>query len=338
VTLLEASDLSKTFYGRDFLGRRTDPVRAVDRVSLSIDRGETLGLVGESGSGKSTLGRLILRLVERDQGTIRFDGVDIGVANRRQLRSMRQHMQMVFQDPYSSLDPKRTIGTAVAEPLQLHTDANRSQRETSVDALLQRVGLSGYQNRFPYELSGGQLQRIAIARAIATEPKLIVCDEPVAALDVSVRAQVMNLLQDLQEERAIAYLFISHDLSLVRNIAQRVAVMYLGRIVEVGAVDELFVSPLHPYTQALLRAIPVPDPRRRSRRLSIERTIPRAQTSLGCLYAPRCPSVMEQCWTLTPTLGPAVAGSETTVACHLHPPRGSGDGATADPAVAPSPA
>jgi ABC-type glutathione transport system ATPase component len=261
--LLEVSGLSKSFSsGRDLLGRRTRWSHAVKDVSFSLERGECLAVVGESGAGKSTVGRMVLRLIEADTGTITFDGIDVRATKGRQLRALRQRMQMIFQDPYSSLDPRMTIIDAVAEPLLVHTDHDRPSREKAARELLDRVGIGArYLHRYPAELSGGQLQRVAIARALTLRPDLIVCDEPVAALDVSVRAQVLNLLRDLQEEFGLAYLFVIHDLALVEVIADRVMVMKSGEIVEQGDVGQIFHRPQEEYTRQLLRAIPVPVPR-----------------------------------------------------------------------------
>jgi oligopeptide transport system ATP-binding protein len=263
--LLEATGLSKAFTsGRGLVRRSAEPTYAVRGVDLRVARGETVAVVGESGAGKSTLGRMILRLIEPDEGSIRLDGIDVRAIGRKELRGLRKRMQMIFQDPYSSLDPRMIIEDAVGEPLTVHFGMPRAQRRRKVLELLDRVGISESQaERYPHEFSGGQLQRIAIARALAVEPDLIVCDEPVAALDVSIRAQVINLLQDLQEERGVSYVFISHDLSLVRMIAHRIAVMYQGKVVEEGSPAELYSNPRDPYTRALLDAIPVPDPRRR---------------------------------------------------------------------------
>jgi oligopeptide transport system ATP-binding protein len=263
--LLEATGLTKAFTsGRSLVRRSAEPTYAVRGVDLRVARGETVAVVGESGAGKSTLGRMILRLIEPDEGSIRLDGIDVRAIGRKELRGLRKRMQMIFQDPYSSLDPRMIIEDAVGEPLTVHFDMPRAQRRRKVLELLDRVGISESQaERYPHEFSGGQLQRIAIARALAVEPDLIVCDEPVAALDVSIRAQVINLLQDLQEERGVSYVFISHDLSLVRMIAHRISVMYQGKVVEEGSPADLYSNPRDPYTRALLDAIPVPDPRRR---------------------------------------------------------------------------
>lgn len=263
--LLTVEHLRKSFPARrNALGRVTAWEHAVHEVNLRIGEGETLALVGESGAGKSTVGRLVLRMTEADGGTIRFRGQDIRTLGRRQLRRWRRHAQLIFQDPFSSLDPRMTVGVSVAEPLRVLEGLDSEQCDQRVLDLFRRVGLAEHHvDGFPYEFSGGQLQRLAVARAIATEPSLIVCDEPVAALDVSIRAQIINLLADLQRERGVSYLFISHDLGLVRAIAHRTAVMYQGRIVEEGSTRSLFRSPRHPYTKALLAAMPLPDPRRR---------------------------------------------------------------------------
>jgi peptide/nickel transport system ATP-binding protein/oligopeptide transport system ATP-binding protein len=263
MSLLAVDGLSKRFPGRRrSVGRAREWLQAVKGVSFSLDRGETLALVGESGAGKSTTGRLVLRLIEPDEGTIRFDGVDITSLGSKQMRVQRRRMQMIFQDPFSSLDPHVPVGQSVAEPLLVHMGMGRDLRLRQAATLLERVGLSGDTiERYPSELSGGQLQRVAIARALTLQPELIVCDEPVAALDVSVRAQVLNLMHDLQKERNIAYLFISHDLALVEVIADRIAVMSKGEIVEHGPVEELYRQPRHDYTKQLLSAIPVPIPR-----------------------------------------------------------------------------
>jgi oligopeptide transport system ATP-binding protein len=263
--LLEATGLKKSFLtGRNSLGRPKGWSHAVRGVDLRVGRGETVAIVGESGAGKSTVGRLVLRLIEPDEGDIRLDGIDVRALGRKDLRAMRKRMQMIFQDPYSSLDPRILIEDAVGEPLTVHFGIKGVERRRRVLELLDRVGISSHQaERYPHEFSGGQLQRIAIARALAVEPDIIVCDEPVAALDVSIRAQVINLLHDLQRERGVAYIFISHDLSLVRVISHRILVMCGGEVVEEGEPTQLYTNPSHPYTKALLDVIPVADPRRR---------------------------------------------------------------------------
>lgn len=265
--LLAVADLKKSYVIRkNLLGRATQRFDAVKGVSFDLARGETLGVVGESGAGKSTVGRLVLRLIEPDSGHISFDGVDLRALGRRELRSTRSRMQMIFQDPFSSLDPRVSIRDAVAEAFEVHQDLGRDETDARVLELLERVGMrADHLHRYPREFSGGQLQRIAIARALATDPDFIVCDEPVAALDVSIQAQVLNLLLDLQAERGLSYLFISHDLSLVRFLAHRVAVMCNGEIVEMGSTEEIFSDPQHPYTRKLLSAIPEARPTRVSR-------------------------------------------------------------------------
>ncbi|MGN5237204.1 MULTISPECIES: ATP-binding cassette domain-containing protein [unclassified Rhodococcus (in: high G+C Gram-positive bacteria)] len=263
MSLLEVTNLTKSFpTGRNLLGRRTGWTHAVRDVSFTLDAGECLAVVGESGAGKSTVGRMVLRLIEPDSGTVLFDGEDVLAAKPARLREMRRSMQMIFQDPHSSLDPRMTVLDAVVEPLIVHTDMDRAARGRRAEELLDKVGIgSRYLGRYPAELSGGQLQRVAIARALTLEPDMIVCDEPVAALDVSVRAQVLNLLRDLQEELGLAYLFVCHDLALIEVIADRVLVMKSGTVVESGAVDQIYKSPREEYTRELLDAIPVPVPR-----------------------------------------------------------------------------
>lgn len=263
MNLLEVENLAKSFSsGRDWLGRRTKWSHAVKGVSFTLERGECLAIVGESGAGKSTVGRMVLRLIEPDEGRVTFDGIDVLATKPREMRALRQRAQMIFQDPHSSLDPRMTIGDAVAEPLLVHTDQDRRSRERVAVELLDKVGIgSRYLGRYPAELSGGQLQRVAIARALTMKPSLIVCDEPVAALDVSVRAQVLNLLRDLQEELGLAYLFVSHDLALVEVIADRVMVMASGKVVETGTTEQIFANPQAECTKKLLAAIPVPLPR-----------------------------------------------------------------------------
>lgn len=263
MSLLEVANLTKSFSTRrDFLGRRTGWTHAVKDVSFGLDAGECLAVVGESGAGKSTVGRMVLRLIEADSGTVVFDGEDVRAARPARLRAMRRGMQMIFQDPHSSLDPRMTVADAVAEPLIVHTDLDRAARDRRAQELLDKVGIGPrYLGRYPAELSGGQLQRVAIARALTLEPKMIVCDEPVAALDVSVRAQVLNLLRDLQEELGLAYLFVCHDLALIEVIADRVMVMKSGEVVETGTVEQIYTAPVQEYTRRLLGAIPVPVPR-----------------------------------------------------------------------------
>jgi ABC-type oligopeptide transport system ATPase subunit len=260
--LVTVEGLRKSFAGRKRFRRKAEPIAAVDDVSFAIAPGETLALVGESGAGKSTVGRMAIRLIEPDSGTVTFDGTDVRGLGKAELRRWRRNAQMVFQDPFTSLDPHLVVGQTIEESLLVHGIGNRGERHERMLELLDRVGIRADQaDRYPFEFSGGQLQRIAIARALAPEPRFIVCDEPVAALDMSIRAQVLNLLRDLQDERGLSYLFVTHDLSLVRAIAHRTAVMHRGRIVEIGPTRQLFDAPEHPYTRTLLAAVPVPDPR-----------------------------------------------------------------------------
>jgi len=317
--LLEVRDLKKYFpVKKGLFGRHVADVKAVDGVSFDLYARETLGVVGESGCGKTTLGRTILRLIEPTAGSASFEGRDIFELDRKSLRNLRSEIQIIFQDPYSSLNPRQTIGNIIGDALELHGLVKGDARFDRAKELLERVGLQGsYINRYPHEFSGGQRQRIGIARAVALKPKFIVCDEAVSALDVSVQAQVLNLLEDLQEELELSYLFIAHDLAVVRHIADRVAVMYLGRIVELSGCDDLFEQPLHPYTQALLSAIPQPEPGKDRLRILLEGTVPNPMAPPdGCHFHTRCPLVMERCRSEVPELVELRSGHWAS--CHLY--------------------
>ncbi|MCB1002146.1 MAG: ATP-binding cassette domain-containing protein [Acidimicrobiales bacterium] len=317
---LEVEGLTVTFPGSRGLLSRRRPLRAVDDVSFAIDRGETLGLVGESGSGKSSTARGILGLVPVSSGSVRLDGAELTGLSGGDLRRHRRHIQMVFQDPYSSLDPSSPIGESIAEPMVVHERLGRGEAQSRVAELLDRVGLRAeHARRYPYEFSGGQRQRVAIARAIALRPKVVICDEAVSALDVSTQNQVINLLQDLRDEFGIGYLFVAHDLAVVRHISDRVAVMYLGRIVEHGPAERIFGAPRHPYTEALLSASPVPHPARQRERTRIvlpgDLPDPRNPPP-GCTFASRCAHVMDVCRVEMPPVTQVDGGGE--VRCHLH--------------------
>jgi oligopeptide/dipeptide ABC transporter ATP-binding protein len=319
-TLVRAEGLTKTFQDGSGLsfGRPRPAVRAVDEVSLEIRRGETLALVGESGCGKSTLGRLLLRLVEPSAGQVFVDGTDLTGLSRGQMRAMRRQVQMIFQDPYGSLSPRRSVADIVAEPLEVFgLVRSRKERRDKVAELLRQVGLPpSTMDRYPHQFSGGQRQRIGIARALAASPDFIVCDEPVSALDVSIQAQIVNLLQDLQERKNLSYLFIAHDLAVVRHIADRVAVMYLGRIVETGPKAAVYGAPHHPYTQALLSAAPEPDPDRPQKRIILQGDVPSpSAVPSGCSFRTRCPLAQEICARERPALAPA--GNGHFAACHF---------------------
>jgi oligopeptide/dipeptide ABC transporter ATP-binding protein len=321
--LVEVRDLRKHFPIRTGLfGRASGSVKAVDGVSFDVMPGETLGLVGESGCGKTTTGRLILRLIEPTGGSVRFDGHDVLSLEGAAMRKLRRRMQIIFQDPFSSLNPRMTVGAIVREGLTIHGIAEGAAADARVRQLLDEVGLrSEYASRYPHEFSGGQRQRIGIARALAVEPSFIVCDEPVSALDVSVQAQVVNLLQDLQRDRGLAYLFIAHDLSVVEHIADRVAVMYLGKIVELAAAEALYREPLMPYTQALLSAVPVPDPTISKKRVVLTGDVPSpSNPPTGCVFHPRCqhPAKDAACAAIVPPLEEKAPGH--WVACIKQPP------------------
>lgn len=298
--------------------REVAAVKAVDGLNFDIFRGETLGLVGESGCGKSTTGRTILQLHRATEGSVQYEGTELTTLKGRDLRQMRREMQIIFQDPYASLNPRMTISRIVAEPLLVHGIGTEKERNIKVEELLERVGLNPYfANRYPHEFSGGQRQRIGVARALALNPSFIVADEPISALDVSIQAQVVNLLQDLQDELGLTYLFIAHDLSMVRHICDRVAVMYLGKIVELAATEELYTNPLHPYTQALLSAVPVPDPEVEAnrQRIILKGELPSpANPPIGCNFNTRCPVAVDVCYDLDPEL--LEIQPDHWVACH----------------------
>ncbi|HED03698.1 MAG TPA: dipeptide ABC transporter ATP-binding protein [Candidatus Fraserbacteria bacterium] len=321
--LLEIKNLVKYFPVKKGVFRRTvAQVKAVDDVSFYINHGETLGLVGESGCGKTTTGRTILRLVEPTGGQIIFhregkEAVDIAKLSRRVLKPLRRQMQIIFQDPYSSLNPRMTIGDIVGEPLVVHKVARGKEREARVRELLEAVGLNpSYMKRYPHEFSGGQRQRIGIARALALDPELVIADEPVSALDVSIQAQVINLLEDLQKEFGLTYLFIAHDLSVVRHISSRVAVMYLGKVVEMAATQELYENPKHPYTEALLSAVPVPDPDYKMERIILEGDVPSpVNPPSGCPFHPRCRYAKEVCSQEVPPF--VDLGNKHFTSCHF---------------------
>lgn len=321
--LIQVKDLTKSFPIKGgLLGREVASVKAVQGINLEIRKGETLGLVGESGCGKSTLGRCIIRLIEPTSGQVIMNGQDITTLEGEGLRALRRKMQIIFQDPYASLNPRMTVGSIITEPLEIHSLFNsKKDREDRVKQLLETVGLRPeHFNRYPHEFSGGQRQRIGIARALAVEPEFIVCDEPVSALDVSIQAQVINLLMDLQQKLGLTYLFIAHDLKVVEHISNRVAVMYLGRIVELAEGEELYKHPTHPYTKALLSAIPTPNPRRTEQRIILTGDVPSPiRPPSGCHFHPRCPIATEQCKGEAPQLKLTRADHQTS--CLLAKPQ-----------------
>ncbi len=335
--VVEVRDLTTAYHVRGEAGGRRSTLTAVDRVSLHVDPAETLGLVGESGCGKSTLGRTIVRLIDPAGGRILFRGEDITHLKHRQLRSVRRDMQIVFQDPYASLNPRATVGTMLAEPLRIHRGAV-GNTDGRVAELLDLVHMPAASiHRRPHEFSGGQRQRIAIARALALQPTFVVLDEPVSALDMSIQAQILNLLADLREQLGLSYLFIAHDLSAVGHIADRVAVMYLGRIVEVGARDDVFLRPQHPYTNALLSAVPSHERRRKRKRIVLEGDLPSPlDPPSGCRFRTRCWRADDRCRDVDPVLAPT-SGSLALVACHHPGVEGSPAAATAGPVAVPPP-
>jgi len=318
--VLEVRDLAMHFPVRRGLFQPPGLIRAVDGVDFELSQGETLGLVGESGCGKTTVARCIVRLYDPTAGSILFQGADLASLTQQQMRPIRPHLQMIFQDPYASLNPRMTVGSIVAEPLEIHARLGRAELDEKVSHALELVGLDPrYKLRYPHEFSGGQRQRIGLARALVLDPEVIVCDEPVSALDVSIQAQVINLLLDLQQRLGVAYLFIAHDLSVVRHISRRVAVMYLGRIVETAPAERLYKEPLHPYSEALLSAVPIPDPDVESQRHRIVLTgdVPSPDTEIqGCPFRTRCPKAFDRCAIETPLLKEHRPGH--AAACFLH--------------------
>ena len=319
-TLIEVRNLKKYFpVSSGLFFNKSNDVKAVDDVSFDIFEKETLGLVGETGCGKTTVGRTMLHLYQPTAGDILFDGVDLNSLGERELRQTRSRMQMIFQDPYASLNPRMTVGSIVSSPLDVHTKQNKKTKQDRVQELLDMVGLNpDFVNRYPHEFSGGQRQRIGIARALALNPEFVVCDEPISSLDVSIQAQVVNLLEELQKRLGLTYLFIAHDLSMVRHISDRMAVMYLGKIVELTDRDEIFLNSLHPYTQALMSAVPVPDPdlAEKKHRIILEGDIPNpSNPPVGCNFNTRCPVAKEICFTVEPEY--REEKEDHWVACHF---------------------
>ena len=315
--LLETKDLSKYFTAKKgLLNLQPSVVKAVDHVSLSVKRGETLGLVGESGCGKSTLGRTILRLIPATEGQVLYNGEDILTYDKKKMWEMRRKLQIIFQDPYSSLNPRMTVYDLISAPLEVYKIGTKAERREMVEEILQEVGLDKqYLNRFPHEFSGGQRQRIGIARALILNPEFVVCDEAVSALDVSVRAQVLNLMRNMQQKKNLTYLFISHDLSVVRHISDRIAVMYLGSVAEVAEKAQLYSNPMHPYTKALLSAIPLPDVKKKRQRIILQGDVPSAYNPpSGCKFHTRCPYATDLCKQEIPVLRQMEKGHQ--VACH----------------------
>ena len=315
--LLETKNLSKYFTGKKgLLNRQPAQVKAVDHVSLTVNKGETLGLVGESGCGKSTLGRTILRLIPATEGQVLYNGEDILTYDKKKMWEMRRKLQIIFQDPYSSLNPRMTVYDLISAPLEVYKIGTKAERREMVEEILQEVGLDKqYLNRFPHEFSGGQRQRIGIARALILKPEFVVCDEAVSALDVSVRAQVLNLMRHMQQKKNLTYLFISHDLSVVRHISDRIAVMYLGSVAEVAEKAQLYSNPMHPYTKALLSAIPLPDVKKKRQRIILQGDVPSAYNPpSGCKFHTRCPYATDRCKQEIPVLRQMEKGHQ--VACH----------------------
>ena len=318
-TLLEVSNLVKHFpIKRGLFSRVVGKVHAVDGISIQVQEGRTLGIVGESGCGKTTAGKTILKLIEPTSGTIRYDGNDITAFSRVQMKRYRQQMQIIFQDPFSSLNPRHTVGAIIAAPLEIHHLVETAEKEDRIAGLLRKVGLSAtVMRRYPHEFSGGQRQRIGIARALAVNPRLVVGDEPVSALDVSIQAQILNLMEDLQDELGLTYIMIAHDLSVIRHIADKIAVMYLGKIVEMASRAELYHNPLHPYTQALLSAVPIPDPEHERQRIILKGDVPSPiNPPTGCRFHPRCPQRFEPCDQMEPETKTLADGHD--VACYLY--------------------